>query len=180
MNTKGEWVKMLSKRGISIGRLLFPIMDDYLTSSNVKPYMDEKTKELHWPVLFYYDEYNQVDFIQDFCESDQFGSHLQLMFDGKNFCQWDTEKKYIHDQLEVYVIVNHVKPYLKDTEGKKHNTRSRKVRIKHTTTLKQVLEHPEYVVPGYPVFYIVVKESNFKTEFLKRPIIGGDDDLKEI
>ena len=35
---------------------------------------------LVWPVLFLYPEFGETDFIEEFGENDQFGSHLETMF----------------------------------------------------------------------------------------------------
>jgi hypothetical protein len=45
--------------------------------------------------------------------------------------------------------------------------------LKHSTELRKVLTHPEYVVPGYPVFYIVVEGTSFKEVFLTKSFEGG-------
>lgn len=173
MKAKGDWINALSSRNIALGRFLYPIMEEYLHGHKVKPYISEDKNESHWPVLFMYDEYKQVDFIQDFNENSTIGEHISLMFNGDYFCEWDTERKYVADKLEAYVILNHVTPYIE----KSKRERPRKIRIKHSTPLKKILEHPEYVVPGYPVIYLVVSGSPFKEEFLKRPIDGGDEFL---
>lgn len=173
MRQKGAWVKMLHERNVAIGPYLFDTMGDYL-SAGAKPYMDEKSKEMHWPVLFLYDECRQLDFIQDFAENDTFGDHLKLMFPGDSFCEWDSDRKYIHSQIEVFFVVNQSPAFMKK-DANKGDQRPRKIKINHTTQLRKVLEHPEYVVPGYPVFYIVVSGSKFKEEFLKRRFDGQTD-----
>lgn len=173
MKQKGAWVKMLHDRNVAIGPYLFDTMGEYL-SAGAKPYLDEKTKEMHWPVLFLYDEYRQLDLVQDFGESDTFGEHLQLMFPGGSFCDWDSEHKYIHSQIEVFFVVNQSPAFMKK-DSIKGDQRPRKIKVNHTTQLRKVLEHPEYVVPGYPVFYIVVTGSKFKEEFLKRRFDGQTD-----
>ena len=168
MKQKGTWVKMLLERNVAIGPYLFDTMGDYL-QNGAKPYMDEKSREMHWPVLFLYDEYRQLDFIQDFAENDTFGDHLKVMFPGDSFCEWDEKQKYVHSNLEVYFVVNQSPAFLKkESQAAVIAPRPRKIKVNHNTPLKRVLEHPEYVVPGYPVFYIVVTGSEFKEAFLKR------------
>lgn len=146
MKQKGAWVKMLHDRNVAIGPYLFQSMGDYL-AHGAKPYLDESSKEMHWPVLFLYDEYRQLDFIQDFAESDTFGDHLKIMFPGDSFCEWDAEKKYIHSQIEVFFVVNQSPAFIKKENGLIGN-RPRKIKVNHGTALRKVLEHPEYVVPG--------------------------------
>lgn len=169
MKQKGAWVKMLLERNVAIGPYLFHTMGDYL-QNGAKPYLEEKTKEMHWPVLFLYDEYRQLDFIQDFAENDTLGAHLQVMFPGGDeFCEWDQDRKYVHSNIEVYFVVNQSPAFLKkESQAKVIAPRPRKIKVNHNTPLKKVLEHAEYVVPGYPVFYIVVTGSKYKEAFLKR------------
>lgn len=166
MKQKGTWVKMLHDRNVAIGPYLFDTMGDYL-QGGIKPHLKEK--EMHWPVLFLYDEVRQLDFIQDFAENDTIGDHLRVMFPGDTFCDWDTKHKYVHSNLEVYFVLNQSPAYLKkESQAAVIAPRPRKIKVNHATPLKKVLEHPEYVVPGYPVFYIVVTGSEFKEAFLKR------------
>lgn len=174
MRQKGAWVKMLHDRNVAIGPYLFSTMDEYL-NSGAKPYLDDKTNLMHWPVLFLYDEYRQLDFIQDFSEEHTFGDHLKVMFPGDSFCEWDSDKKYIYSNLEVFFVVNQSPAFMKKASSSSTtDLRPRKIKVNHTTKLKKVLEHPEYVVPGYPVFYIVVAGSKFKEDFLKRSFNLGE------
>ncbi|XP_049851788.1 tetratricopeptide repeat protein 4 homolog [Schistocerca gregaria] len=151
------------RQNIRIGPYLFEFMSEYLTEGT-RPYEDEYGAT-HWPVLFLYDEYHQTDFVKDFSELHTFKQHLQEMFPEEVYCDWDRRREYVYHRLEVYVVVNHVPPLHGRAKGP-----PRKVRVSLTTTLKQVLEHAEYIVPGYPVFYVVVSDSDFKKAFLKRPI----------
>lgn len=169
MKQKGAWVKMLLERNVAIGPYLFHTMGDYL-QGGAKPYMDDKTREMHWPVLFLYDEYRQLDFIQDFAENDSFDAHLRQMFPGgDSFCEWDVDRKYVHSQIEIYFVVNQSPAFLKkESQAAVVAPRPRKIKVNHNTPLKRVLEHPEYVIPGYPVFYVVTTGSVFKEAFLKR------------
>lgn len=43
-----------------------------------KPVLD-KDKILHWPVLLLYAEVMSSDFIEDFCETDMFSAHLDMI-----------------------------------------------------------------------------------------------------
>jgi len=156
---------LIKTKGIRIGSYFFSSMTQYLASGS-SIYVDEM-QNLHFPVLLLYEEHNQTDFIQDFDESHTFQQHIIEIFPGgKQFCPWDTGKKYVHHNLEIYFISNAVKPLQHKGSGK----RKRKIKVRQTSTLRKVLLYKEYVVPGFPVFYIVVKGSKFKEEFLKRPI----------
>jgi len=114
-----------------------------------------------------YEEYSQVDFIQDFHEDDNLGNQLDIMFPPNEFPDWDTYKKYSRASIEAYAILNHVTPL---DISKKTDLRPRKVRIKETTPFIKVLQHKEYVIPGLPVFYLISSKSIFKSKFLKMSI----------
>lgn len=43
-----------------------------------KPVLD-KNSILHWPVLLLYAEVMSSDFIEDFCETDMFSTHLDMI-----------------------------------------------------------------------------------------------------
>jgi len=118
----------LKLRNIVMGEPLFDMMNQYT------PYTSEKTNRfvtadqrgmLHWSVLFLYEEHHQSDFIQDFCELDTIGDHLRVMFPASQkrldnlsagsqnevaFAQWDLEKKYVCDSIEIYIQTNSVRP----------------------------------------------------------------------
>ncbi|KAK9067516.1 hypothetical protein SSX86_011627 [Deinandra increscens subsp. villosa] len=82
-----------------------------------KPILD-KDRILHWPVLLLYAEVMSSDFIEDFCETDMFSAHLDLIsflahfFDqkitkiaGKLIAEplpWDKENAYTRDAIELY------------------------------------------------------------------------------
>lgn len=43
-----------------------------------KPVLD-KSKIIHWPILLLYAEVMSSDFIEDFCETDMFSTHLDMI-----------------------------------------------------------------------------------------------------
>lgn len=60
-------------RGYKIGKAVFR----ELTGLR-KPLLD-KNNMLHWPVLLLYAEVMSSDFIEDFCETDTFLAHLDMI-----------------------------------------------------------------------------------------------------
>jgi len=154
--------KHLQDHGIVLGPILFEVQNRKAS----KPYLDDNN-QTHWPVMFVYEEYSQVDFIEDFHEDHTLSQHLDVMFPPNEFPDWDVYKKYTHESLEVYAILNQVTPL---DVSKKTDKRPRKVRIKESTELLKVLQHPEYVVPGTPVFYVISSNSIFRSKFLKMSI----------
>ncbi|KAL5859962.1 hypothetical protein ACOSQ3_001257 [Xanthoceras sorbifolium] len=63
----------IENRGLKIGKPTF----QELTGLR-KPVLD-KNNILHWPVLLLYAEVMSSDFIEDFCETDMFAAHLDMI-----------------------------------------------------------------------------------------------------
>ncbi|ESP05161.1 hypothetical protein LOTGIDRAFT_102857, partial [Lottia gigantea] len=58
---------------------------------------------LHWPVLFFYPENSQTDFIEAFNETNTFADHIIAMFGiDSDPAAWDIDKKYKPESLEIY------------------------------------------------------------------------------
>ena len=66
-------VSAIEDRGLKIGKAMFR----ELTGLR-KPALD-KNNILHWPVLLLYAEIMSSDFIEDFCETDMFLAHLDII-----------------------------------------------------------------------------------------------------
>lgn len=87
----------IEDRGLKIGKATF----QELTGLR-KPFLD-KNNILHWPVLLLYAEVMSSDFIEDFCETDMFAAHLDMMFSES--CPplaWDKEHSYTREAIELY------------------------------------------------------------------------------
>lgn len=90
-----ELVSAIENRGLKIGKAMFR----ELTGLR-KPVLD-KNNILHWPVLLLYAEVMSSDFIEDFCETDMFTSHLDVIsFSINNFLRFLFEG----DLLYVYLL----------------------------------------------------------------------------
>lgn len=148
----------------------------------------DKDNVLHFSVMFIYEEYQQTDFIQDFRELDTFADHLAEMFPPGQYLEWDVEKKYKLNNLEIYLETNCSKPI---TNPRPNAPKERKLlKIRQNTTLRKVLQHEGYlfkfkniflyflkqsflllhhrcIIPQIPVFYVVVADSPFKTQFIQ-------------
>ncbi|KAE9589931.1 putative 43kDa postsynaptic protein [Lupinus albus] len=109
-----ELVSAIENRGLKIGKEMYR----ELTGLR-KPVLD-KTNILHWPVLLLYAEVMSSDFIEDFCETDMFSLHLDMIsFSVKRFrssylsnifaedqpLPWDVERKYKREFVELYYEV---------------------------------------------------------------------------
>ncbi|GMP90529.1 hypothetical protein CsSME_00041614 [Camellia sinensis var. sinensis] len=90
-------VSAIEDRNLKIGKASF----QELTGSK-KPILD-KDNILHWPVLILYAEIMTSDIIEDFCETDMFSEHLDMMFlESAPPLPWDKENNYTRDAVELY------------------------------------------------------------------------------
>eukprot|EP00026_Physarum_polycephalum_P001325 Phypoly_transcript_01326.p2 GENE.Phypoly_transcript_01326~~Phypoly_transcript_01326.p2 ORF type:complete len:339 (+),score=57.25 Phypoly_transcript_01326:2158-3174(+) len=157
--SKRELYSLLEQNQMVMGEKLFDLAH-YPT--DIFP---DENNQLHFPVLFIYEETSQTDFVQDFPENDTFADHLAEMFPAGTFLEWDTEKKYKQQDLEIYFETNWSKPVSKP---RPNAPKERKlVKVRQTTTLRKVLQHEGYIIPQIPAFYILVANSPFKNKFLQ-------------
>uniref|UniRef100_A0A1A7XCB6 Tetratricopeptide repeat domain 4 n=1 Tax=Iconisemion striatum TaxID=60296 RepID=A0A1A7XCB6_9TELE len=106
---------------------------------------------LHWPVLFFYPEHQQSDFISAFCENTCFRDHLTVMF-GEELPPWDTDRKYLPQNLQLY---------FEDEE------KQTLYQVDPDTSLLKILQHKRFFVrSGSPSFIVLVKGSSFWKTFL--------------
>ncbi|GMI66406.1 tetratricopeptide repeat 2 [Hibiscus trionum] len=158
-----------------------------------KPVLD-KNGILHWPVLLLYAEVMSSDFIEDFCETDMFSAHLDII---SIFCPplpWDTKNHYSREAIELYyeagsgICLSKTKilPYLLEgtaaanveSIGEEENDAadayshgnsagsSKWVKVNEKRTLHDVLKEPNFIIPMIPVFYVVSKRSAFYKDFI--------------
>ncbi|XP_065622083.1 uncharacterized protein LOC136064360 [Quercus suber] len=184
-----DLVSAIEDRGLKIGKAMF----QELTRLR-KPTLDNNNI-LHWPVLLLYAEVMSSDFIEDFCETDMFSAHLDMMFsDTCPPLPWDKENNYTRESIELYyeagsgvclskskllryllegTATSHVESIDVDekdtTEGLNHGISSGEgskwVKVGEKRTLHNVLKEPNFIIPGIPVFYVVSKRSSFYKEF---------------
>ncbi|KAL3818529.1 hypothetical protein ACJIZ3_004434 [Penstemon smallii] len=110
-------VSALEDRQIKIGKAM------YQELTGIKKPMLDKSNILHWPVILLYAEVMSSDIIEDFCETDMFSVHLDmislkhllLLSSSFRLCllpnmfsesspplTWDTRNLYTRDALELY------------------------------------------------------------------------------
>ncbi|KAG6724526.1 hypothetical protein I3842_03G261700 [Carya illinoinensis] len=184
-----DLVSAMEDRGFKIGKAVF----QELTGLR-KPALD-KNNIVHWPVLLLYAEVMSSDFIEDFCETDMFSAHLDMMFSES--CPplpWDKENNYTREAIELYYEVgsgvclskSKLLHYLLEGTAASHvesingeekdaiedsnheisaGNGSKWVRVNEKRTLHDVLKEPNFIIPGIPVFYVVSKSSRFYKEF---------------
>ncbi|GAM20346.1 hypothetical protein SAMD00019534_035210 [Acytostelium subglobosum LB1] len=149
---------LLASKHMTLGE---PFYDISQYETEIKFDGDDNSGAGHFPVLFFYPEYNQKDFVKDFEEGCTFGDHLEVMFEHP--APWDKSGQYILPNLEIYFQTNWARP----VEGQQQRGSAKRwIRVKHTTTIEKVLTHPEYIIPGIPMFYILRKDTEFTKVFL--------------
>lgn len=181
-----ELVLAIENRGLKIGKAVF----QELTGLK-KPVLD-KNNILHWPVLLLYAEVMSSDFIEDFCETDMFAVHLDMMFAEDQPLPWDDNNNYKREFIELYyeagsgVCLPKAKLLhflLEGTAASRHESVSDEekdavhgsnhvdtgtpkwVKVNERTTLHDVLKDPNFIIPGIPVFFVVSKRSSFYGKF---------------
>jgi len=109
---------------------------------------------LVWPVLFLYPEHGETDFIEQFGENDQFGSHLEIMFGAEaERPPWDAQNRYTPSSVVMY---------FEDCDEDL-------VQVTPDMTLCQALTHHKYLLKaGTPGFIILVRGSKVHEDFLQK------------
>ncbi|KAM5149087.1 tetratricopeptide repeat protein 4 isoform 1-T3 [Mantella aurantiaca] len=121
-------------------------------------FLDENGR-LSWPVLFLYPEHSQTDFISAFHEDSRFHDHLTAMF-SEDLPPWDTERKYLAHNLEVYFEDEDSECFYK---------------MDPDSTLLETMQHSRFrVKAGTASFLIFVKQSPFCIKYF------SDKKLKRI
>lgn len=180
-----DLLSAIEDRGLKMGKPMFGELVGLR-----KPVLD-KNKILHWPALLLYAEVMSSDFIEDFCETDMFSAHLDMMFSES--CpplSWDTENNYTCEAVELYYEAGSGVPlskkkilhYLLDgtlgasvesvdeekeaieSNGSGKGS-SKWVKVNEKRMLSDVLKEPDFIISGIPVFYVVSKRSSFYKEF---------------
>ena len=65
----------------------------------------------HWPVMFMYPEAMQADSVEDVCEGDSLGEHLDLMYPpGGSGPPWDASGEYTRPRLELWYLSHAATP----------------------------------------------------------------------
>ncbi|KAG8379480.1 hypothetical protein BUALT_Bualt07G0092900 [Buddleja alternifolia] len=179
-------VSAFEDRQVKIGKAM------YQELTGIKKPMLDKNNILHWPVLLLYAEVKSSDIIEDFCETDMFSVHLDMMFsESSPPLPWDTKNAYTRDALELYyeadsgvclskkeilrclldgTAASHLEKFgVEETDAAPSSVASgngpKWVRANERRTLHDILKSPDIVVPGIPVFYVISKKSSFYKDF---------------
>jgi hypothetical protein len=123
-------------------RIAAPIFEYEQYIGKAKVYLASNS-ELHWPVVFLYPESMQFDIVADFNENQTFSDHLAEMFPPKvPSPAWDTERKYALGNLQVFYQIVET---------------GEKVIVPLRKTLKSLLSHARYEIPGIPTLSVEVR-----------------------
>lgn len=171
-----QTLEAVKRRGVRVGSTIFSHPEAFR-----KPRLEGGA--LSWPVMFLYPEVGQMDFIEAFHELDSFEDHIRLMFGSDAQVPWDRAGRYQAGRLRVYCELN-MCPALSDErfiewflEPDPSTVRGEDdrnpwasgaafVNIPATSELHAALQTPGYVVPGIPVFYLLVDGSDFEQKFV--------------
>lgn len=88
-------VSAIENRGLKIGKAMYRELIGLR-----KPVLD-KSNILHWPVLLLYAEVMSSDFIEDFCETDMFSVHLDMI---SFFCEVVNMQVYAFMSINVLLL----------------------------------------------------------------------------
>ncbi|KAJ3652544.1 hypothetical protein Zmor_018499 [Zophobas morio] len=109
----------------------------------------DENERLVWPVIFFYPEYKIMDYIQEFNEENTFFEQLTHVFE--NYPEWDEERKYKAENLNVYF----------------EDEKKRNVQVDVNKTLLEILKLKGHVIKeGTPKFIILVANSKVERLFL--------------
>ncbi|XP_071952443.1 tetratricopeptide repeat protein 4-like [Antedon mediterranea] len=109
---------------------------------------------LIWPVRFMYPEHATTELIEAFNENASLQDHLEVMFGEDEFIEWDTEKKYDLNRLQVYF--------------EDHNSQLL-IKVNAHNTLKTILSDSRYrILAGTPAFIVLVGGSDYERKLLQK------------
>ena len=151
--------RSIREKGIKLGKRIHELPE--VVDQHVK--LDNR-KKLHFPVLILYEEFMVTDFIQDFVEDDTLATQLRPIFADQ--APWDEEGAYRMDTIEVYFEADMTK-LLDKKDAPKSKSNKKYIKCELNSTLLSVLQHPNYVVPQFPVFKVISRENDdFRDAFL--------------
>jgi hypothetical protein len=113
-----------------------------------------------FPVIFMYPQYRQSDLIEVCLESDTLNKWLNALFAKNQPPQpWDTERLFVHANLA------DLRLYCKSNDFEQNTLKQRWIKVDPALTLREILCcDPEYVIPKWPVFFVV--HASYEQRFL--------------
>jgi len=150
--------KALQDRNVIMGRELYDMPQ---TESSI--YMDNDGN-LHFPILFLYEESMQTDFIQDCHEFCALQDQVDFVLAERP--PWDNAGHYTAANVDIYYEANAVKPLIKDKKLAK--TEVKYVKVDTSKCLLECITRPFYILPQIPIFHVVPRGTPFAKAFLER------------
>jgi len=149
-------------KSLKMGKLSYSGYDDLKEAIS----LISETNELSWAVLFLYEEHSQCDVVQNFLESHTFHEQLSVVFEQP--APWDARHDYTMSSIEVYFECNEAEldPELCDLGRVTVTKKKGWQRVNLNSKLLSILQNPNYIIPGYPVFHIVSKSSPARASIL--------------
>lgn len=153
---KAERLKLfkdaLMRRGWRLGnkfRYQTPFND-----SNIGVGYSDAEDSISFPVVFMYPQYRQSDLVQMCLETDTLNKWLEKLFPkGQPPQPWDTDRLFVHSNLPDFRV------YCKTNDFDQHTLKQKWLKVDPALPLGQILSSdPEYVIPKWPVFFVVLKD----------------------
>lgn len=106
---------------------------------------------LHWPVLYFYPEQAETNFIKDVPENTTIADQLLTLCGRGSQSPEDPAWKNMLNTLSVYF-----------DDHKENNIR----KVQHSSSLKDILSDPRYIIDGVPAFKIFNEGSEFQKQYI--------------
>lgn len=112
------------------------------------------------PVVFMYPQYRQSDLVQQCLETDTLLKWLEKLFPkGQPPQPWDSERLFVHSNLENVLL------FCKSNDFEQNTLKRKWIKVDPALPLREILLcDPEYVIPKWPVFFVVHK--SYEQRFL--------------
>lgn len=166
-NDKKEMTKLfqeaLSRRGWALGKTLM-YQTPFNDSKKIGVGYSDKEDLIFFPVIFMYPQYRQSDLIEACSEHDTLTKWFDKLFPrGQPPMPWDSERLFVAEKLSELCIFAKTNDYPQNTRKQKW------MRVDPSKELGQIFfTDPEYVIPRYPVFFIV--HRSYEEKFLSLQI----------
>lgn len=147
---KRKLYSQLMSHGIKIGKRLHFLPEDIQANLFIDDY-----QVLHFPVILLYDEFMQTDFIQDFPADTTFREQLSMVLSSP--APWDPSHRYNIDNIDVFYETNITEPL--DPKQSVVDTDDKYKKVKLDSDLLSVLQESTLIVPQYPIFIVIAKDS---------------------
>eukprot|EP00756_Hemistasia_phaeocysticola_P016623 Hpha_TRINITY_DN15488_c3_g10::TRINITY_DN15488_c3_g10_i1::g.175614::m.175614 len=138
-----ETVQLMRDHGVKLGRPEL-LSEHWAQYGMMAPRIDEG--ELHFSMLFIYDEHQQSDFVQDVVMGHSLADHIAVMFPPQGApAPWDNEDRYHARKLTAF---------FQTLEDRKYHE------VDLNTPFEQLLRDEKYVCPGFvPTFHVLPRDA---------------------